>query len=95
METAEMERYAVRRRCEERDLPAVQHLIEQFDRDLKATQRITSKAAIGIEKAHTSTLDRRHPLSPSRLRNQPKGVVHKSLTVASRKRLTSRLFKRS
>jgi hypothetical protein len=57
MEMAGMERYAVPTRCEERDLPAVQHLIEHFDRDLKATQRNTFKAAIGIEKAHTSTLD--------------------------------------
>jgi hypothetical protein len=29
---------------EERDSPAIQHLIEQLDRDLKETQRKASKA---------------------------------------------------
>ena len=55
MEAAEMERYSVPTRCEEPDSPAIQHLIEQLDRDLDATQRV--QGTKGTKKARTSTLD--------------------------------------
>ena len=57
IEAAEMERYAVPTRCGDRDSPAIQHLIEQPDRDLEETQRNASQGTTGTKEAHTSTLD--------------------------------------